>query len=249
MTTRSASASRSSKPRRSATRSKPGTRRAPIAASPPASPPAAPAPGRSGMSSCASRSRRIRTCSVVAPFCGAKTSAASRKRASTSHATSSCGRCAGSASTAPTPPSVLATPPTATTTFRAPSAAAAAMSSPTPRLVARSGSFPSGPPARESPQARATSTSAVPSSSRRHSASTGSPSGPVTVVCRLPPPRTSSVPSPPSASGSSNAVQPAHAAPVAIAAAAWRAVSVPRNLSGAARRRIKRGLSLPFVMH
>lgn len=70
--------------------------------------------------------------------------------------------------------------------------------------------------------------------------------GPVTVVRRLPPPSTSSVPSPPSASGSSTAVQPARAAPAAIAAAASRAVSVPRNLSGAASRRITPRLSLPY---
>ena len=89
VTTRSVAARRWSRSSRSATRSKPGRRRAPIAARPPASPPAAPEPGRSGTSSCASRSRRMRTCSGVAPFCGAKTSAASRKRASTSHATSS----------------------------------------------------------------------------------------------------------------------------------------------------------------
>ncbi len=93
-------------------------------------------------------------------------------------------RCPPSAATAPTPPSVEATPPTATTTRSAPTATAAAISSPTPRLVARSGSFPSAPPASVSPHAWAASMSATPSSSR-HEASTGSPSGPVTTVVRF----------------------------------------------------------------
>ena len=50
-------------------------------------------------------------------------------------------------------------------------------------------------------------TAVVPSS--RHAASTGSPNGPVTVVSRFAPPNAASVPSPPSAIGSSSQSQPA----------------------------------------
>src|SRR4051794_14297861 len=56
---------------------------------------------------------------------------------------------------------------------RAPSATAAATSSPVPRLVAPTGSFPSAPPARSSPEARALSITATPSSPMRQGASTG----------------------------------------------------------------------------
>ena len=56
--------------------------------------------------------------------------------------------------------------------------AAAAISSPVPRVDARNGSFV--PRTSASPLARAISTTAIPSGSSAHSASTGSPSGPVT---------------------------------------------------------------------
>ena len=72
-------------------------------------------------------------------------------------------------------------------------------------------------------------------------ASTGSPSGPVTVVERVDPPRAASrasrVPSPPSASGIRRAVSPAASSPAAMASAASAAVSDPRNLSGATMAR------------
>ena len=73
--------------------------------------------------------------------------------------------------------------------------------------------------------------------SSRHAASTGSPSGPVTVVVRLGPPSASSVPSPPSAIGTSSQSQPSSkaASPIALATAA--ADAVPRSLSGAATTR------------
>src|SRR5262249_34852158 len=88
-----------------------------------------------------------------------------------------------------------------------------------------------------------------------HSASTGSPSGPVTRVVRREPPRAasivSSVPSPPSASGiSTTSSKPARRRPVAIARAASSAASDPRNLSGhtiARGTRIDWPLSLPPV--
>ena len=69
-----------------------------------------------------------------------------------------------------------------------------------------------------------------------HSASTGAPSGPVTVVTCLVPSSASSRPSPPSDIGTSSAVHPSPAAAPAIAAAASVALAVPRNLSGAATR-------------
>src|SRR4051812_10458062 len=158
--------------------------------------------------------------------------AASRNGVSTSHATTTRAPRSDqpSASTAPSPPSVVAEPPTPTITVCAPSSSTCAISSPVPRVVARSGSFP--PATSVSPLAMAISTTAVPSGSRLHSASTGSPSGPVTRAVRCSPPSASSVPSPPSASGSSRASIPAERRPRAIAAAASGAVSEPRNLSG-----------------
>src|SRR5690606_30227971 len=64
-----------------------------------------------------------------------------------------------------------------------------------------------------------------------------SPSGPDTIVVRLAPPRTSSVPSPPSASGISSHSQPVSSAARRTAAATSAAVAVPRSLSGAATTR------------
>jgi hypothetical protein len=81
---------------------------------------------------------------------------------------------------------------------RAPAVIAASMSSPVPAVVAFIGSLPSAPPASTSPLASAISITAVPRRSC-HGASTGVPSGPVTVVVRLGRPSTSSSPSPPSA--------------------------------------------------
>ncbi len=92
---------------------------------------------------------------------------------------------------------------------RRPPRIAAAISSPVPRVLASSASRRSRSTSAR-PLARAISMIAVPSGSTAHSASTGSPSGPVTCVTRDEPPRrdaiTSSVPSPPSASGSSMTV-------------------------------------------
>src|SRR6266508_3808255 len=162
--------------------------------------------------------------------------AASRKRVSTSYATvTGTGSDQPSASTAPSPPSVVAEPPTPTRICVAPAAAADAISSPVPRVVAATGSFDSPTSAR--PLARAISTTAVPSGRSPHSACTGSPSGPVTIAGRRSPPSAarsaSSVPSPPSANGSTRTSStPASHSPRAIAVAAAGAVSVPLNLSG-----------------
>jgi hypothetical protein len=78
---------------------------------------------------------------------------------------------------APRPPSVVAEPPTPTTMRRAPASSAVAISSPVPWVVAAIGSFPSGPPTKARPDARAISMTAV-RPTNRHDASTGSPSGP-----------------------------------------------------------------------
>ena len=180
---------------------------------------------------------RSDTWASVAPFCGANTVAASRKRVATSHATVT-----GvppndhpSTSSAASPPSVVALPPTPTITRRAPARIAPAISSPVPRVDARSGSRL--PSTRPSPLARAISITATPPGRSPHSACTGSPSGPVTVAVRREPPRAasraSSVPSPPSANGSwATSSKPAVRNPAAIAAAACAASRVPLNLSG-----------------
>ena len=143
-----------------------GPRRAPSAASPPASPPAAPAPGGRGRRARRAARGGSRTCSGDAPFCGAKTSAASRNRAS--HVAGDLERDpqrrkGRSASTAPAPPSVEATPPTATTIRSAPASSAAATARRRRGSSRRSGSFPAAPPASESPHARAASIVATPS--------------------------------------------------------------------------------------
>jgi hypothetical protein len=180
------------------------------------------------------------TCASVAPFCGANTFAASRNGVVTSQATVT-GTAPNDhprASMAARPPSVVALPPTPTITRRAPARMAAAISSPVPRVDARSGSRTRGASAR--PLARAISTTATPPGSNAHSASTGSPSGPVTVTFRREPPRAatsaSSVPSPPSASGSDAiSSKPARRNPSLIAPAASAASRVPLNLSGHTR--------------
>ena len=146
----------------------------------------------------------IPTWAGVAPFCGAKTFAASVNNVSTSHATrkSTARSLAGvpMALIAPSPPSVVAEPPRHTMIFFAPALSAVSINSPTPCVVALSASFFVGPPARVRPDARAISMTATPRCSR-HAASTGWPNGPVTTVVRLGPPKTSRVPSPPSAMG------------------------------------------------
>ena len=111
------------------------------------------------------------------------------------------------------------------------------INSPTPTVDAAIGSFPSAPPTRSRPAARAISITAV-RPSRRHAASTGTPNGPVTLVVRFAPPNASSVPSPPSAIGTASQRQPAVPAARAIASATSRADADPRNLSGAATTRI-----------
>ncbi|MEZ5294757.1 MAG: hypothetical protein R2697_00350 [Ilumatobacteraceae bacterium] len=113
-----------------------------------------------------------------------------------------------SASSAPSPPSVVADPPRPTTIRLAPAVNAASISSPVPAVVAFIGSFPSAPPASSRPLANAISMIAV-RPERRQAASTGRPSGPVTRVVRLGPPNTSSRPSPPSAIGTSTQSWPA----------------------------------------
>src|SRR5438128_3270884 len=145
-----------------------------------------------------------------------------------------------SASTAARPPSVVALPPAATITCLKPSRRATAISSPVPRVLARNGSL--RPDTSAKPLARAISMTAIPPGNTPHSASTGSPSGPVTRATRREPPRAaskvSSVPSPPSASGNSTmSTKPARRSPAAIAAAASLARNVPRNLSGHATAR------------
>ena len=117
--------------RRIATTSKPLTRRAPIAARPPARPPAAPEPGQ-GQDVCAvelvespartrSRTSSTATSAGDAPFCGPKIAGASRKVVVTSQATSTSTPWSvqPSASSAPSPPSVVAEPPTPTITLPA----------------------------------------------------------------------------------------------------------------------------------
>ena len=120
--------------------------------------------------------------------------------------------------------------------FLAPASSAMSISSPVPMVDAAIASFFAAPPTSVSPEARAISMTAVPRFSR-HSARTGSPNGPVTVDVRLAPPRASSVPSPPSATGSSTQSWPSsqHAEP--IAAATCAPVAVPLNLSTAASTR------------
>ncbi len=86
--------------------------------------------------------------------------------------------------------------------FFAPASSAMSISSPVPIVEAAIASLFSAPPTSVRPEALAISMTAVPRDIR-HSAITGSPKGPVTVDDRFGPPRASSVPSPPSATGSS----------------------------------------------
>src|SRR5215210_4318047 len=119
---------------------------------------------------------------------------------------------------------------------------AAAISSPVPALLARSGSRSSAATS-ESPEAAATSTIAVvPSRTSANSASISRPSGSWTLTLRRSPPRASSrtaiVPSPPSAAGQRSGSAPASSTPAPTASATCRAVSVPLNESGATRKRL-----------
>ena len=203
-------------PTSSATMSNPGTSFAPSAASPPARPPAAPAPSISETSTpnsslyvctrACSREVRNSICAGVAPFCAPKSFAASVNFARTSHATrNSTPRKRAAdlmARIAPRPPSTVAEPPTHTMMRFAPSFRAVSINSPVPIVDAAMTSLFSFPPTKLRPEARAISITAR-SRERRHCASTGWPRGLVTRFVRFGPPRTSSVPSPPSAIGNS----------------------------------------------
>jgi hypothetical protein len=194
-----------------------------------------------------------------APFCGPKMRGASSKGTRTSHTTCNSRRAArapgeepptggaaapGSklaslnASIAPAPPSVVAEPPTVTTMGDAPASAAAAISSPVPRVVAAQASRSSSATS-DRPLACAISTIAEPSGSSANAASTGRRSGSETLILRTSPPsavtRTSMVPSPPSATGSSRASRPAARRPSAMACATSEAEKVPLKESGATR--------------
>ena len=166
--------------------------------------------------------------------------AASVNRVRTSQATSSstARRRAGArmARIAPKPPSVVADPPRPTMIRLAPASSAASISSPVPVVLAAIGSLPSAPPASTRPDASAISITAV-RPVIRQSASTGSPSGPVTIVCRVGPPNASSHPSPPSETGAGSHSWPSRSAAAAIVSATSRAVAVPLNLSTAASTR------------
>ena len=120
--------------------------------------------------------------------------------------------------------------------FFAPASRAMSINSPVPMVDAAIASFSAGPPTSVSPEARAISITAVPRC-MRHSAFTGSPSGPVTVEVRFGPPRASSVPSPPSATGSSTQSWPSSQQAEPTAAATCAPDAVPLNLSTAATTR------------
>jgi hypothetical protein len=209
-----------------------------------------------------------RTCSGVAPFCGANTGAApsgpTRGDRTSASATTRSGRPqpgvqsanADSAPppsgksppftsenvhpkprAAPTPPSTLAEPPSPTITLLAPRAAASISSSPTPRLVASSGLRRSAA-SNARPHALALSRIAVSTSIQPSTASTGTPSGPVTGTDSRSPlgsSTASSKPSPPSDNGhvSTTACGKARRAPRANASATWRGPRVPLNAAGA----------------
>src|SRR5579864_4023782 len=140
------------------------------------------------------------------------------------------------AATSPAPPSVDATPPRPSTIRFARIRAAAMMSSPTPRLVAVSGAG-APPGSRLSPHACADSMIAVPSPNA-NAAVTGLPVGPRTPISMRRYPAAcaaSTVPSPPSATGTRTHGSPGRTrcSPAATCSATWVAVSVPLNLSGA----------------
>src|SRR6266545_1084503 len=140
---------------------------------------------------------------------------------------------------APVPPSTVADPPRPTTTVFAPRSMASQMSSPTPRVVARSGSSWSGLSS-AIPHAVALSKIAVSGSTHPNSPETGSPSGPVTRSRSRSDPRgstASSRPSPPSEMGhwSTEALGIARRTPTASASATWRGPRVPLKAAGASR--------------
>ena len=148
---------------------------------------------------------------------------------------------APSAPSIPAPPSVLAVPPTVRTSRVAPCISASASSSPTPQVCAPSAVSGLGS-TNSIPHARADSMYAVPSSTA-YRALTASSSGPRTVSRTIRAPaasRTSSVPSPPSATGqvTISASGNASRTPSAIASAASTAVRLPLNLSGAMTTRV-----------
>ena len=153
------------------------------------------------------------------------------------------GEVAPSAASSPAPPSLVPLPPSPTTTVVAP----AVDGGPRPARRRRTSS-PARRPRRRSGAGR------TPGRSRRTRcrrpgstvAGTGSPSGPRTVHASSSPPSaacsTSTNPGPPSDIGarSSSSSGACRAQPAAIASAASTAVSVPANLSGATRTRMRR---------
>src|SRR5262245_11453106 len=145
------------------------------------------------------------------------------------------------ASIAPAPPSVLTLPPAATRILLAPASAAAAISSPVPAVLAASASR-SLSATSERPDALATSTAAVLSSaSIAKLASIARPRGSWAGAWRSSPPRApisaSTVPSPPSAAGSSVGSTPACRNPRPNASATSAALNVPLNESGQTSQR------------
>ncbi len=138
---------------------------------------------------------------------------------------------------APNPPSVVADPPSPTMMRRRSGVECVIDQFAGARRGGIHRSLPSAPPTRVSPLARAISMTAVFFESRQP-ASTGSPSGPVTIVVRFAPPSASSRPSPPSAIGTSTQSTPSsqQAWPIAAATSAAR-LAVPLNLSSAATTR------------
>src|SRR5262249_46066425 len=159
---------------------------------------------------------------------GSSAPAASRKRAPR-------------AASAPVPPSVDAEPPSPITIVAAPRSRARPITWPSPVVCARIGS---GRASRGSPLARASSTAAAAPGSSSQAQSTGPSPGPVTVArCHRAPgtaaASTSSVPSPPSASGRQVTWSAGRSAsqPRARASAAAAAVVLPLKESGASRTR------------
>ena len=110
-----------------------------------------------------------------------------------------------SACSMPAPPSFVALPPMPTMKRRQPCPTASRIISPTPKVVACIGSRRPGGISVSPAAADISITAALPSAEMPYRASTGSPSGPVTVTVRSRPPMpsvsASTVPSPPSASG------------------------------------------------
>ena len=145
----------------------------------------------------ASARRRVsssRACAGDAPFCAAKTRAASTSGTSTSHATRVGAGSSASTSSKPEPPSTFAVPPSPTYSSRG--FPTARMSSPSPRLEAANGSSRRG----SSGIASAASSTAVSSARTSQRAIRGSPNASETSASRQSPPSaecsTSSVPSP-----------------------------------------------------